>query len=180
MVLGSQFGCVYIDEINTANIDFVREISTRNDTFGGDSQPRRSELPVYSEFINRSRPYKKYAKDVPQEILDELTEEPVGTWRYWFFSFRDNLSLTDDDIKHKMLAAPKGTKLYMNKILGLRGRVTGLAFNLEKHSLITLAKAKELNITRFTAALDTSYSQNSDDTFAFTFGGITSDKVCCA
>ena len=25
LVLGSQFGCVYIDEINTANIDFVRE-----------------------------------------------------------------------------------------------------------------------------------------------------------
>lgn len=26
-VLGGQYGCVYIDEINTANIEFVREIS---------------------------------------------------------------------------------------------------------------------------------------------------------
>lgn len=32
-VLGSQFGCVYIDEINTADIEFVREISTRKIAF---------------------------------------------------------------------------------------------------------------------------------------------------
>lgn len=31
MALGSQFGCVLIDEVNTASIDFVREICTRND-----------------------------------------------------------------------------------------------------------------------------------------------------
>lgn len=31
MVLGAQFGCVYIDEINTADIEFIREMSTRND-----------------------------------------------------------------------------------------------------------------------------------------------------
>ena len=28
MVLGAQFGCVYIDEINTADIEFIREMST--------------------------------------------------------------------------------------------------------------------------------------------------------
>ena len=28
-VLGGQYGCIYIDEINTADIDFVRELSTR-------------------------------------------------------------------------------------------------------------------------------------------------------
>lgn len=32
MVLGAQFGCVYIDEINTADIEFIREMSTRNVT----------------------------------------------------------------------------------------------------------------------------------------------------
>ena len=31
LVLGGQYGCVYIDEVNTADIEFVRELSTRND-----------------------------------------------------------------------------------------------------------------------------------------------------
>ena len=75
-VLGSQFG-VYIDEINTADIDFVREISTRNDYLMATLNPDDPSLPIYKEFVNRSRPYKKYAKDIPSEIMAELNEEPV-------------------------------------------------------------------------------------------------------
>lgn len=142
-VLGSQFGCVYIDEINTADIEFVREISTRNDYLMATLNPDDPSLPVYKEFVNRSRPYKKYAADIPKEIMSELKEEPVPNWRYWFFTFRDNLSLTAEDIERKKAAAPKGTKLYKNKILGLRGRATGLVFNLEDKNIITLAQAKE-------------------------------------
>ncbi len=178
LVLGSQFGCVYIDEINTANIDFVREISTRNDYLMATLNPDDPSLPVYKEFINRSRPYKKYANDVPKEIMNELKEEPVPNWRYWFFSFADNLSLTKEDIDKKIAAAPKGTKLYKNKILGLRGRATGLVFNLEDKNVITLDQAKGLNYVMFSAALDTAYSQNSDDTFSFIFIGITLDRKC--
>lgn len=177
-VLGSQFGCVYIDEINTADIDFVREISTRNDYLMATLNPDDPALPVYREFVNRSRPYKKYADDVPAEIMAELNEEPVPNWRYWFFSFRDNLSLTDEDIQRKMLAAPKGTKLYKNKILGLRGRAQGLVFNLEKNNIITLTQAQSFKYVRFSSALDTAYSQTSPDTIAFTFVGITADRKC--
>lgn len=177
-VLGSQFGCVYIDEINTADIDFVREISTRNDYLMATLNPDDPSLPVYKEFVNRSRPYKKYAKDVPKEIMQELTEEPVPNWRYWFFSFADNLSLTAEDIEKKKAAAPKGTKLYKNKILGLRGRATGLVFNLEDKNIITPAQAQKLKFERFSAALDTSYSDSSPDTMAFMFIGITADRKC--
>ena len=60
MVLGAQFGCVYIDEINTADIEFVREMSTRNDYLMATLNPDDPSLPVYREFVNRSRPYKKY------------------------------------------------------------------------------------------------------------------------
>ena len=151
MVLGAQFGCVYIDEINTADIEFVREMSTRNDYMLATLNPDDPSLPVYKEFVNRSRPYKKYAGDVPPEIVKELKEEPVPNWRYWFFTFRDNLSLTDDDIKKKMLAAPKGTKLYKNKILGLRGRATGLVFNLEDKNIITPEQTKAFKFMRFKA-----------------------------
>lgn len=178
MVLGAQFGCVYIDEINTADIEFVREISTRNDYLMATLNPDDPGLPVYKEFVNRSRPYKKYENDVPPEIMAELTEEPVPKWRYWFFSFNDNLSLTPEAIEKKKAAAPKGTKLYKNKILGLRGRATGLIFNLEKRHIITEAQAREFEYVQFSAALDTSYSQDSNDTFAFTFVGITADRKC--
>ena len=72
------------NEINTANIDFVREVSTRNDYLMATLNPDDPGLPVYKEFINRSRRYKKYEQDVPPEILAELKEKPVPRWRYWF------------------------------------------------------------------------------------------------
>lgn len=180
LVLGSQFGCVYIDEINTADIDFVREISTRNQYLLATLNPDDPDLPVYKEFINRARPYKKYEKDVPSEIMEELRELPVPRWRYWFFTFRDNLSLTEEDIRKKMLAAPPGTKLYKNKIEGLRGKATGLVFpNFHKRHIITKKWLKsqikngKIKIRKFSAGLDTSYSSRSEDTMAMAFLAVT-------
>lgn len=191
LVLGSQFGCVYIDEINTANIDFVREISTRNDYLMATLNPDDPSLPVYQEFINRARPYRKYAQDVPPEIMAELTEEPVPGWRYWFFTFRDNLSLTEEDIRRKMAAAPKGTKLYKNKILGLRGRATGLVFSSfdgQRHVIPPETARQYIHrpkdrgqkeyFIQFSAGLDTAYSQKSPDTIAMSFLGITNRGRC--
>ena len=178
MALGSQFGCVLIDEINTANIDFVREISTRNDYLMGTLNPDDPNLPIYDEFINCARPLEKYKNDVPSEIQEQLNSEEKPNWTYWFFSFYDNASLSEEDIEKKKLSAPKGTKLYKNKILGLRGRATGLIFcNFErKRNLITKQQAKKLKFMYFTAGLDTSYSSKSNDTIAMTFMGITEDK----
>lgn len=191
LVLGSQFGCVYIDEVNTANIDFVREISTRNDYLMATLNPDDPSLPIYKEFINRSRPYRKYAQDIPPEIMAELNEEPVPEWRYWFFTFRDNLSLSDEDIHRKMMAAPKGTKLYKNKILGLRGRATGLVFSnfdYSKHVISPKQAAEWIHrqtdrkqtewFVQFSAGLDTAYSQKSPDTIAMSFIGITNQGRC--
>ncbi len=189
MVLGAQFGCVYIDEVNTANIEFVREISTRNDYLMATLNPDDPNLPIYKEFVNRSRPYKKYAKDVPAEIMAELTEEPAPNWRYWFFSFTDNLSLTPADIEKKKAAAPKGTKLWKNKIQGLRGRATGLVFsNFERVKHVVTAEyaiqfvkrgyQQDEYFEQFSAGLDTSYSQKSPDTIAMSFIGITNKGRC--
>lgn len=184
LALGSQFGCVYIDEINTASIAFVEEISTRNEYLMATLNPDDPNLPVYKEFINRSRPYKKYASDVPEEIMAELKEEPVPKWRYWFFTFQDNLSLTEEDIQKKIQSAPPGTKLYKNKILGLRGKATGLIFpnfDRRKHTVTEAwvkgqVKAGKLKFKKFTAGLDTSYSARSPDTIAMIFQGITEDR----
>ena len=175
MALGSQFGCVLIDEINTASIDFVREICTRNDYLMATLNPDDPNLPIYSEFINCSRPLEKYKNDVPKEILEQLNSEEKKNWTYWFFSFYDNASLSEEDIEKKKLSAPKGTKLYKNKILGLRGRATGLIFsNFErKNNVISKEKAKTYKFIQFSAGLDTAYSESSPDTLAMTFIGIT-------
>jgi len=153
--------------------------------------PDDPQLPVYKEFINRARPYKKYRGDVPQEILQELTEEPVPTWRYWFFTFKDNLSLSEEDIEKKIRSAPAGTKLYKNKILGLRGKAIGLVFSNfdKKKHLVSREKAKLLIkdpekrhqtewFILFSAGLDTAYSQQSPDTIAMSFIGITNHGNC--
>lgn len=184
MALGSQFGCVLIDEINTASIEFVREICTRNDYLMATLNPDDPNLNIYSEFINCSRPLEKYKKDVPVEILEQLNSEEKPNWTYWFFSFYDNASLSEEDIEKKKLSAPKGTKLYKNKILGLRGRATGLIFsNFErknnvksKEDVKKQIQDKKLKFVQFTAGLDTSYSQESPDTIAMTFLGITDKK----
>ena len=191
MALGSQFGCVFIDEVNTASIDFVREICTRNDYLMATLNPDDPNLPVYKEFINCSRPLEKYKQDVPKEILNQLTSEEKEGWTYWFFSFYDNASLSEEDIKKKKMSAPKGTKLYKNKILGLRGRTTGLIFSMfeRKHNVININQAKKYKrdfnnrnqkeyFTIFTAGLDTSYSQSSPDTLAMLFLGITNLGRC--
>lgn len=175
MALGSQFGCVLIDEVNTANVEFVREISTRNDYMMMTLNPDDPNLPIYDEFINCCRPLEKYKKDVPVEILEQLNSEEKPNWTYWFFSFYDNASLSEEDIEKKKLSAPKGTKLYKNKILGLRGRATGLIFNNfeRKNNVITREKAKTYKFIQFSAGLDTAYSESSPDTLAMTFIGIT-------
>jgi putative phage terminase, large subunit len=185
LVLGSQFGCVYIDEINTAHIDFVREISTRNDYLMATLNPDDPSLPIYKEFVNRSRPYKKYENIIPNEIREELKEKPVQGWKYWFFTFEDNLSLTAADIEKKKQSAPTGTKLYKNKILGLRGRATGLVFpNFDRRRhIIPLSGIKQefktgrLKFRQFSIGIDTAYSQKSSDTIAMLFLGISTEGV---
>ena len=82
-----QYGCVYIDERNTADIEFVREMSTRNEYLLATLNPDDPNLLVYKEFINRSRPLGKYKKDVPQSIMKELKEPENTKWKYWFFTF---------------------------------------------------------------------------------------------
>ena len=78
---------------------------------------------------------------------------------------------------------PKGTKMYKNKIQGLRGKATGLVFpNFDKREH-TIPKAvirqmvdnREIKFKKFSIGLDTAYSTKSPDTIAMIFQGITED-----
>lgn len=177
--LGGQYGCVYIDEINTADIEFVREILTRNDYLCATLNPDDPKLPIYSELINRARPYKKYAKDVPDEIMQELLKAvPLKNVRYWFFTFYDNAGLTPEDIEKKKSIAPPGTKLYKNKIQGLRGKATGLVFDIKPKDIINEVEAKQYDFIAYSIGVDTSYSRKTHDKLTLEFVGITADRKC--
>lgn len=58
--LGGQYGCLYIDEVNTADIDFVREASMRCDYLMATLNPDDPTLDVYKEYINCSRPFRPW------------------------------------------------------------------------------------------------------------------------
>lgn len=176
-VLGGQVGCVYIDEVNIADMEFLREISHRCKYMMTTSNPDDPNLPVYKEFLNRSRPLRRYINDYPQELYDMLNEEPVKGWIHWYFGFKDNAAMSAEDIQRKVDAVAPGTKMYKNKIQGLRGRATGLVFDLTQKHIITPEQAKKFKYVQFSCGVDTSYSRLSDDTIAFIFTGITDKRI---
>ena len=187
--LGGQYGCLYIDEINTADIEFVREASMRCDYFMATLNPDDPSLPVYKEYINCCRPLPQYRNDAPEEINNMLSEEPKPGWVHWFFSFKDNIGVPKEKIEQIKTTVPVGTKLWKNKIIGLRGRATGLVFcNFDRsRHVVTKEWAKQFipnegqqdeYFKKFSCGIDTSYSQKSPDTIAMIFQGITNKGKC--
>lgn len=176
-VLGGQFGAVGIDEINIANMKFIEELFLpRFEYLLGTLNPDDPNKEIYTNFINRSRPVKKYEKSVPKEIMEDLLQAPAQPkWKYWFFTYDDNPSVTEED-KTKLLGSllPDSVE-YRRKILGLRVRASGLIFNLPSDNIITIEQAKQIRYLRTVVGVDTSYSQESEDTMAFIYGGVTTD-----
>lgn len=182
--LGGQYGCLYIDEINTADIDFVRESAMRCDYLMATLNPDDPALPIYKEYINCSRPLPEWEQETPKEIKNELKEEPKPNWVHWFFSFVHNLGLPKEKLDKIIANTPKGTKIWKNKIEGLRGKATGLVFSNfdRKRHVKTEAwlkqqfKNDEIKIKIVTAGLDTSYSSESEDTISMVYQIITTDR----
>ena len=174
--LGGQYGCLYIDEINIADMEYVREVSMRADYVMATLNPDDPELPVYHEYINHSRPLEQYKNDAPQEINDYLTNEPKKGWVHWFFDFDHNAGLTQEKKEKIIDSVPKGTKLYQNKIQGIRGRAEGLVFSNFEYSknVITERQARERKYVLFSTGVDTSYSRKTEDTVSFIFQGLSS------
>lgn len=185
--LGGQYGCLMIDEVNTANMEFVREAIMRADYTMLTLNPDDPSLPIYKEYINRCRPIEKWSKETPQEILNELIEPVHDDWVHWFFNFDDNAGLTEAKRKQTIESVPVGTKIWKNKIKGLRGRATGLVFSNFDTKKHVITKDEFLKIIggkdkikkffkAFTIGIDTAYSQKSPDTIAMIFQGITQNN----
>lgn len=187
--LGGQYGCLYIDEINVANMEYVREASMRCDYLMATLNPDNPELPIYKEYINHARPLPQYRNDGPPELLGMLNEPPKSGWVWWYFSFDHNASLSEEKKKQIIGTVPPGTKIYKNKILGLRGKTTGLVFSNfdrqrhliredEAKQLIRTNKQQKEYFVKFSAGLDTAYSSASPDTIAMSYLGITNLGRC--
>ena len=174
--LGGQYGCLYIDEINIADMEFVREVFMRADYVMATLNPDDPELPIYHEYINHARPLPEYAKDAPEEISEQLIEEPKRGWVHWFFDFDHNAGLSHEKKEKIISAVPMGTKLYQNKIQGIRGRAEGLIFSAFSYQN-NVASRKEIKdkfeFVKFMCGVDTAYSTHSEDTIAFIFVGLT-------
>ena len=178
-VLGTQFGVIFVDEANQADLAFIQEITMRCDRAFFTQNPDDPSLEWYKQYVNHSRPLERYAADYPAELLNMLSEPPKERWVHWYFTFADNAALSDEKRERIIAAVPEGTKQWFTKILGLRRKTAGLVFaNFSDRNVITAEQAQEMTFVRFSVGVDTSYSAKTADTIAFSFIGITDDRRC--
>lgn len=127
--LGGQFGCAMIDEVNTADMDLVREVAMRCDYLLMTLNPDDPNLPIYREYINHCRPLPNFENDVPSEMMNQLLSQPAKEgWVHWYFRMDDNPTLTPEKKASIIANVPEGSKTWKAKILGLRGRSEGLVY----------------------------------------------------
>lgn len=179
-VLGTQFGVIFVDEANQADLAFVQEITMRCDRAFFTQNPDDPALDWYKQYVNHSRPLEEYRKDYPAELIGMLDRSHKSGWVHWYFTFDDNAALSAEKRQLIISAVPEGTKQYFTKILGLRRKTAGLVFpnfDRDKH-VITAQQAKAYKFIQFSVGLDTAYSSKSEDTIAFSFIGITEERRC--
>lgn len=104
----------------------------RCDYLIGTLNPDDPSLEIYKEYINRARPLAEWEDETPGEIRKMLNQLYQDGWVHWFFGFKDNIGVPEEKKQLIITMAPKGTKQYKTKILGLRGRSEGLVFNLDE------------------------------------------------
>lgn len=135
-VLGSTMGCGFIDEINTANADFINEAlrsfaSNMDDYYlCATLNPSDPNDLIYSTLINKSRPLKKWRPYIPSSIIKELSKSKdiIKGAIYWHYNFYDNPIMDDEKISGWKAFYAEGSFFWQTKILGLRGIAEGSVF----------------------------------------------------
>lgn len=164
-VLGGQLGCLGVDEANIADIDFLQEAAIRQDYMLWTLNPDDPELPLYKNYINHARPLPQFRKDYPAELLEQLNLSEIPGRTHWYFTFNDNIACDAEKKQQIILNAPPGTKLYKNKILGLRGVGQGVMYDPLLQDVETL-NWLDLNLDALeevVATVDIGKSVNADD-----------------
>ena len=175
-----------IEEITQADDDFISEVMLRVFRNGGwlicSSNGADPDLPVYVDHLNKCRPLEKYTDEVPKEIWEELNRsEADERFRYYFFGFDDNPTMTEQEKTDLIETTPKNSYQWMTKILGIRGIREGVIYadymsrekNIIKYSdVIAYDKDKPIQRTFFekvTVGIDV----GGTDYTVFTLNGFT-------
>lgn len=131
-ILGNTIGCALIDEVNTANEDFINEVFARQLavkepfqiwTLNGD----RPSHFIYTKYINTARVLAR--STTPASILadmDKVKKVKGRFYQHWGFS--DNPIMTPERIERAMSVYPVGSFYYTTKLLGERGTPNKLIY----------------------------------------------------
>lgn len=197
-VRAGRYGCIFIDECNLVRNNtpgevpqFITECLSRADDYIVMTlNPDDPEKEVY-QIINQARPIKKYKKKGPKEIRNLLNLEENKEYKWWFFDFYDNPSMTEERIRRTKEGCKSNKKDWNSRILGLRTKTSNLAFpgfdddfnTITKEEVLkrkndTKEHLKEAGLEKivfrsFFGGVDTSYSSLTDDLISFMFCGIT-------
>ena len=196
VVRSGRYGCTFIDEINKVKgtnmeevADFVVEALQRSDDYiVATLNPDDPDLPLYSELINKARPIEKYKHKGPKEIRNLLTSEEDPEYKWWFFDFYDNPSMTEERIERIKKGCKGNKRQYDSLVRGLRGKTESLAFPYfdDEQQVLTTndilhrlndkeLKERQANIKwkHLYCGVDTAFSPNTGDLIVFEFVGIT-------
>lgn len=132
-ILGLTLSGIWIEEVNIADDDFIRECFTRAARTGAwikaTCNGAEPDKVCYTEFFNKGRPHPDYEKEVPPSTMEELNKKtPDINYRYWFWHFRDNPTLTDEQIAELYSTHPVGSFYHNTKILGVRAETEGVLY----------------------------------------------------
>lgn len=187
-VRAGRYGCIFIDECNLVRNNtpgevpqFITECLSRADDYIVMTlNPDDPEKEIY-KVINQARPIKKYKTKGPKEIRNLLIEDENKEYKWWFFDFYDNPSMTEDRIRRTKEGCKTNKKDWNSRILGLRAKTSNLAFPgfdddinvITTDDVLKLRHNKKIIFRQFFAGVDTSYSSLTEDLIAFIFTGIT-------
>lgn len=160
-ILGLTIKGFIIEEAHVAPDGFISELFTR--LYRNSSwlyATMNAGLPdqmVYTSYFNKARPHPNYVDDIPEYMMAELnTCKPDPNYRYWFFRFEDNPTMSDLQISELWGAHPIGSYEYNSKVLARRGFVEGLLYArlLENASEISLDKLRTINLSAAYIGID--------------------------
>lgn len=132
-ILGLTIHGFNIEEITQANEDFIGEVMLRVFRNGGwlicSSNGADPDSVAYVDHLNKCRPLKKWKYQVPKETWEELNRsEADERFRYYFFNFEDNPTMTEQQKTDLYETTPKGSYQWKTKIIGIRGIREGVIY----------------------------------------------------
>lgn len=132
-ILGLTIHGFNIEEINIADDEFIEEAMLRVFRNGGfcycSSNGGDPDTKVYREYLDKGRPLEKWSDQIPKETWEHLNQqEPSEAFRYYFFNFDDNPSMTQAERTQLIENTPKNSYAWMTKILGIRGIREGVIY----------------------------------------------------